>query len=600
MAGETNYFVSKYGDPSVPHTDPSVSVTVPTATTKTPAVTQQSTLEHTAELGGAMALGAGAAALVGKRYPVLGDALSRITQWVADHPVLGSATVGGIAGGAAATPHALSTGHPGEILAGVGLGAPAGVLGRFSGPLAERLTALGSNPASRLVARSVLEDEGNAQAASARLKQLATNMRTTARGANPNQETIADVLGPRGQATAQAALAQPDLRSQAFATQLGQRQAGTAGRVEEAVNQGLTPSTPFGPEQQKLITALKTNAKPLYAQAYSQFPAIQSQELFSILKTKPGKAAAKKAAQLMQMDGQLTGKPDIMGMVRQPSLQFLDYVKRALDDQVSAARRGGSNNEARLLGGMRDRLVNELDAATTLPTGGSPYQAARQQYQSDAEVLDALNDGLNEFPKLTPEQVRAKVSGMSFSAKDAYRSGVAEHLFRKIGSTGQGNPALAIMGTNDMKAKLAALFDDPKKANAFITSLQREADMFSRTRGLLSQGQRGVRMSVQPSPGMGPMIAKSAAHSINPKLAALRSVIDAFGTPKIPGGPVSDIMRLGGQQGADKLMELEALSRRLNAGRAIGRNVGAAGATLGGVGAGLLPAASANPNGMQQ
>jgi len=403
-------------------------------------------------------------------------------------------------------------------------------------------------------------------------------------------------MGPRGQALAQTALAQPDLKSQAFATQLGQRQAGTAGRVEDAVNQGLAPSTPFGAEQTKLVQALKTNAKPLYQQAYAQFPAIQSQELLNILKTKPGKAAAKKAAQLMQMDGLLPGKPDVMGMVRKPSLQFLDYVKRALDDQVGGARRAGNNNEARLLGGMRDRLVNELDTATTLPTGGSPYQAARQQYQSDAEVLGALNDGLNDFKKLTPEQVRAKIGAMSFSARDAYRSGVGEYLFRQIGNVKQGNPALAIMGTSDMKAKLAAMFDDPKKAQAFIAGLQREADMFSRTRGLLSQGQRGARMAIQGGPGVAGTIAKSASHSINPKLAAIRSFIDVLGAPKIPGGPVSDIMRLQGRQGADKLMSLEALSRRMNSGQAIGRNVGAAGAVLGGAGAGALPGAVSTPS----
>jgi hypothetical protein len=595
----TNYFLSKYGDPTAPAVSAHEPLT-PTNTTPTVPVTKDSTLEHTAELGGAIALGAAGAALIGKRYPVVGDALERLTNWISDHPVIGAGTIGGIAGGAAATPHAVATDHPGEILAGIGLGVPAGVLSRFSGPLAARLTALGSDPASRLIARTALEDEGNASAASTRLRTLAENMRAGARGPVPNQETIADVLGPRGQATAQAALAQPDLKSQAFAKQLQQRQAGTAERVTDMINQGLAPSTPFGDEQKRLLTALKTNAKPLYDQAYQQFPEIQSQELYSILKTKPGKAAAKKAAQLMQMDGQLVGKPDVLGMVKKPSLQFLDYVKRALDDQVSGARRSGNNNEARLLGGMRDRLVNELDTATTLPIGGSPYQAARQQYQSDAEVLDALNDGLKEFPKLTPEQVRAKVGAMSFAAKDAYRSGVAEHLFRQIGNTGGGNPALAVIGTSNLRDKVAALFDDPKKAQAFIGNLQREGEMFSRTRGLLNQGARGVRMAVQPGPGIGSTIAKAAMHSINPKLAALRSMVDALGQRTIPGGPVSDIMRLSGRPAADKLMELEALSRRLNTGRVIGRNVGAAGATLGGVGAGMLPAVSANPNGMQQ
>lgn len=586
MAEPVNYFTDKYGDPSEPaHAQ---AVTAPTATTPTAPVPKQSTFEHNAEIAGAIALGGGAAALVGKHYPVLGDALGRIRDFIADHPIIGSATAGGVTGGAAATPHAVSSGHPEEIFAGTGLGAGAGLLGRLSGPLAERIGTLGSSPAMRLTARTALEDAGNVSAASTRLKALAQQMRTGARGPLPNQETIADVLGPRGQALSQTALAQPDLKSQDFATQLGTRQAGTAGRVADTVNQGLAPSTPFAAEQTRLVKALKANAAPLYDAAYKAFPAIQSNELYSILKTKPGKAAAKKAAQLMQMDGKLPGKPDVLGMVRQPSLQFLDYVKRALDDSVSTAKGARKNNEARLLGGMRDRLVSELDDATTV-NGQSLYQNARRQYQSDAEVLGALNDGRDEFPKLTPEQVRSKVGTLSFSARDAYRSGVAEHLFNTIGNVGGGNPALAIMGKDNQQQKLLALFDDPKKAQAWMNSLQREADMFSRTRGLLSQGARGTRMAVQGAPGAGSTVLKAGLHSINPKLAALRAVVDSFGAPKIPGGQVSDIMRLSGRPGADKLMQLEALARRMNSAKTIGRNAGAVGAAGLGTTAGVIP-----------
>lgn len=66
------------------------------------------------------------------------------------------------------------------------------------------------------------------------------------------------------------------------------------------------------------------------------------------------------------------------------SIEFVDYVKKNIDDQINAARRAGNNHEADLLGDSKKRLTDVADSVSP------KYKEARMTYSSDSPAVQAL------------------------------------------------------------------------------------------------------------------------------------------------------------------------------------------------------------------
>lgn len=303
---------------------------------------------------------------------------------------------------------------------------------------------------------------------------------------------------------AKAALSKDTPAGRQYADQLEQRQGQAGTRVGDRVNNALAPD-PYLQQTETLRDALYKNSAPLYDTAYKAFPAVRSQALLNIMNTPAGGEAAQRALIKMQNKQRPIGAVNaVTGMVEKPSLEYLDNVKRSLDDMILREEGSGVNYQATddgaILRSMREKLRNELDAATALPNGQpGPYQQARQQYAGDLEVLDALRSGRDEFKSLSPEALQQKVAGMSFAERDAFRSGVAESLFRQLGSATEGvNPAKRILSTPDIADKIGAIFDNPRDATKFIASLQRESEMFDTAKPVITAAKRGEEQSAVP------------------------------------------------------------------------------------------------------
>lgn len=458
-------------------------------------------------LEGAGATGAAGALLAlsrlrGRLGPV-GRALGAAGRFAIDHPTVAAsgagATAGAIAGGAGTR----DTDPTFDALAGGVTGAALGPLARFgvsrgvggAGQLLDRLRGQVVGSGDRRVIEAISSDNPN-------WNSVAGQLRTDARNKIPS--TLGDAVGPRTRGLATAALAKDTPETATYADALQQRQEGATGRVMDQTNAALKPDN-YLTETEKLKSALYSNAKPLYEQAYQQFPAVQSPALYKLMTTPSGQEAAARAFRMMQDMRLPIGSPDATGMVQNPSLQYLDQVKRALDDMVNREEGTGLNyqstNQGRVLRQMRDELRSGIDQATQGANGQpGPYQLARQQYAGDLEVVDALRSGREDFSKLTPDELRAKVASMSFAEKDAFRSGVAEGLFQRANNTTETqNPAKRVISTPALQEKLTALFDKPAEAGKYLANLQREADMFDASQGMIRTADKGQLDAFKPS-----------------------------------------------------------------------------------------------------
>jgi hypothetical protein len=190
------------------------------------------------------------------------------------------------------------------------------------------------------------------------------------------------------------------------------------GQVDEAVQMLLdkvgkgNPSPVLG--QAAIDTSKATIAKarkdlsdqvrPLYDEAYAAVPEITDPSILGFLKLPYFDKAFARGQKIAELEGFAVpaGKPDLRSM---------DYLKRALDDNIEGLSRAGNRQEARALKIRRDEFVAALDA---LPN--QQWQAARKAYA--------------EGMKATVEPLENGVVGLLAKVKDPKAATAAVRVFK--------------------------------------------------------------------------------------------------------------------------------------------------------------------------
>jgi hypothetical protein len=183
---------------------------------------------------------------------------------------------------------------------------------------------------------------------------------------------------------------------------------------------------------------------------------------------------------------------DVTGTV--PDVRTLDYMKRALDAQITAAYKSdnaATNASANAYKDLRNALRDRTKEVVP------DYQAALQTYKGDREVLDALRAGYSDFGKMDHEEVIKLVSNMSPAEKEAFRTGVVRDIYGKLFTTSRNINAGAILNAPEMQAKLQPLFDTPAHFRLFQAAVERESQLFSQANEILKGSQTGKRKVMQ-------------------------------------------------------------------------------------------------------
>lgn len=253
-----------------------------------------------------------------------------------------------------------------------------------------------------------------------------------------------------------------------------------------------------------LDTAKKTNAAPLYKEAYGSNQNIASPAIDRILATPAGKQALNEAATMMQNDRSLMGVPDSeltalvnelvsLGKMDAPNtgkgvasglkLRSLDYVKRALDDQYEALVRAGQKTKAGIILDLKKSLVSELDKADT--TG--KYAQARAAWAGPSHAVEQVDLG-REFYKAKgdPAEAIRKFAGMTPEDKELVRIGFVRDAISDAGNVTDGGSVYnRLYGTPNKRALFEVMFPDRKSFEAFTQQMIAEKKMTATGRAVM-------------------------------------------------------------------------------------------------------------------
>ena len=308
---------------------------------------------------------------------------------------------------------------------------------------------------------------------------------------------------------AQTVIKHKNPASRALQQKLKDQRSGTKAHADEQIKHALSPKDNAYAEADDLAAALRAKAKTSYDAAYN-VGVIDDPQILSVLDTPEMFSAfnlAKKYASGKAAIAKLQGKdpskyelpevykatvdPVTKAMTFEvkalPDVRTLDYMKKALDADVKAgylsddaAKKATAGNTQDLRNLLRDRLKDLVPE----------YRQALQEYAGDAEVIKALDTGLNKWSTMPFEQTQKLLSGMSKGEKEAFRTGVARNLHKQItGPTGDSNSA-QLLGSIKLQERLRPLFDNPAEAELLRTALQRDAQLFEQT-GKILKGVSG-------------------------------------------------------------------------------------------------------------
>ena len=407
--------------------------------------------------------------------------------------ITGGAT-GAVSGAGSAQPGQRGTGAVTGGVVGTVLGgaAPAVIRGGGAGYrwLRDRIApseATVAEAALGKVARAVDESGMTPQQVEQKMAEdRARNIPSTLANADPAlvdlAETVAQRSGPSGRIVEK---------------KLGEQSTGARERAYAQTRKGLDPGNYYD-DLAQLQADMKTKAAPFYEQAYAHGE-VTDPDVLSFMTRPQFKQGMKKAEELLAAEGRKMPTVKITDPVTgkltekvAPTVEVLDQVKRGLDRLIESetdAVTGKTTSLGRAYTVSKNEFLDALDTAVP------DYAAARAVYKGDADIANAMRDGMNKFKGLDHEQVIKLIAKMGDDEKAAYRTGVVRNIFSTVmdPTSGNINAAQRIIGSPEMQAKLQPLFDSPAKFELFKSALEREAQLFQQSNRVLGGAATGRR-----------------------------------------------------------------------------------------------------------
>jgi hypothetical protein len=315
-------------------------------------------------------------------------------------------------------------------------------------------------------------------------------------GATPSYFDVSPSLTSRAETIAQ----RPGASGEALTEDVIARQQGQRKRIMEQAKERLDVDKPYFDSVDDAVTALRTNADPLYKEAYKAKLSPETQYDLQGVMDRVNAAfpkAAKYAEQLYAADGKQfrgTGTEALYSNTFNglPKLQQYDYIMRGLG-QVLDKNTDVAGNITQI-GGAAKKLRGEI--AKILDDQVPEFAAARAQYKGDMEVKEALLGARKNFLRADPEELARDWAKMSVAEKEAYRAGALKSIRDSLFGSADYTDATKRIGqaVQDRREALNIIMPEKMSAKLFENYLEAEARIASNAQRIKSGSPTARRL----------------------------------------------------------------------------------------------------------
>lgn len=551
------------------------------------------------EIGGSLVVPAGGAARglatggkAAMRALPYGE--TKAAQYVGQYAVPGAAYGGTYAAGASEGQTA------GAVAEDAAKGArTGGLIGLFTPPVVNTVGAVGgaigrrvqavrdpAGTATTKYAERVAQDFGASKDPQAIIDAGQRYADRAARYADDATMMGVDLAGENTRRLVRQANNMPNDAVQGFQTKLARRQATAPNRLVDAIEETLAPGGDFYATVDKIAARRSGQARQAFADAYEAPFAVKANDPLGRFLTERDyvrKLVQNTAENVKGMSGE-----DIMAL---KPWEMLHRVRMQIDKEIGKVKRGQNSSgwDMNDLMGLKRELSDLLEQAN--PKLGK----AIKSYADESALKNALEQGMEDFTKLAPEELAKKLSGMKQTRKpspllfgrdnvsaqevqamglgseaEMYRMGAARALVDMIRRGNATNDRTkSVFGSPDMQQRLKAIFPDGAERGRFLKVLQAER-MKNRTNNKVMGGS----MTDQNLQNAGEVMAPTEAISAVKDVATgnvMKPVLDVLGrtanrfsgmTPRVAEETLKIAMRKPGQAVDPRLLDAFAKSAK--------------------------------------
>lgn len=376
---------------------------------------------------------------------------------------------GGAAGGAA---YGAGSAEEGQRASGAMTGGAFGAGAGFVAPYVAR-GAVGAynavrgavSPQANVAAdlgRALVRDDTTPQELAQRLRD--------AQADRPGVATLADVGGENVRGLVERVAQTPGAGRTIVTPTLTTRQQNQLGRLTNDL-QSLTGTRQAAHEAiEETMARRQETADPLYRRAFD-FNARENAEIVNAWNQTTSTGWGQHVLRSPEFRRNLQTEYGIRNPADAPLMVQIDAWQKAARDIVESARDAGANNRARVVGGMRNSMLEIVDRAN--PT----YGEARAAWAGPSQFLQALNEGRNILNNrnVGADELIAGLARMADVDREAYRIGAVSAIQAKMGNDPAKLADLTkYLRSPENRRKIAAIMPTPEAREAWARRLDFE------------------------------------------------------------------------------------------------------------------------------
>ena len=175
------------------------------------------------------------------------------------------------------------------------------------------------------------------------------------------------------------------------------------------------------------------------------------------------------------------------------TVQRFDNAKKALDDMIERAQRGGEGNLARELVQFKDNLLNAVHRYDPqgMPTLNAGYHAARSAWGSNAEMREAIEMGrraLRDASDVTVDAFRQLTPGQ----QQMFRVGMRDGIRQALGTKTPNSDVTRLFQQQRVQELMSEVIPQLRGGGQYADRAQRFGELMARQERIVQTRQQAI------------------------------------------------------------------------------------------------------------